>query len=158
MKLTTILDRLRSKLNGRVISDTEAARLRKALPGALVPDWLIEILTSYPLTGVEFELSEEDDESELGAEVEWLAPKAIIEESTKLFPGIAAIKLGYLPIGECLTGSGDPYFLKMDGGDDPPLVRIPHEAGDGKSRNLDESQIEQVARSLSKFLQQASID
>jgi hypothetical protein len=59
------------------------------------------------------------------------------------------VKNGYLPIGTCLIGSGDPYFLKVADGKNPPVVRIPHDSPEGA---------EVISPSLEAFLQSAGIE
>lgn len=35
---------------------------------------------------------------------------------------------GYVPVGSCATGSGDPYFIKIHDTPPGPLYRIYHDA------------------------------
>jgi hypothetical protein len=158
MKLRKVLEYLGPRLRGRLVTEDEAAILRKQLPSDVTPDWLLDLLRSYRLTEAMFSLSEGDDDSELGVEMRWLTPAQIIEESTSCYPGLAAIKLGYLPIGSCFQGSGDPYFLKMDKSRDPPVVRIPHEASKANEDLIDEGRVEAVSSSLAGFLQRATVE
>jgi hypothetical protein len=57
-----------------------------------------------------------------------MSPRDIIEECFDAFPGIAAVKEGLVPLGHCLRGSGDPYFVPADSRDDAPLIKIYHDA------------------------------
>jgi len=77
------------------------------------------------LIGQTFSIPEEFDESGLGVEMERMSPKAQIEEAFEMFPGKLVIDKNYLPVGECLEGSGDPYFFDMNNSD-WHLVRILH--------------------------------
>ena len=70
------------------------------------------------------------------------------EEARELYPGIEAVKNGYLPIGTCMVGSGDPYFLKVADGKNPPVVRIPHD---------NPEEVDSISPSLEAFLQSARI-
>jgi ribonuclease I len=89
----------------------------------------------------EFRLSEEDDASGLGVEMQWMTADEQLEEAFNFYPGIAALKKQYIPIGKCLQGSGDPYFTK-EVNNILEVYRIPHESVfDGE---IDESQIEYV--------------
>lgn len=63
------------------------------------------------MVGVCFSLDEDDDESELGADLKWFGPSEMIEEALSVYPGETVIGLGYLPVAACLAGSGDPYFF-----------------------------------------------
>ncbi|MEL6374273.1 MAG: hypothetical protein AAFR04_09920 [Pseudomonadota bacterium] len=145
-------------LDGRLTVSDEIARLRRTLPATLCPDWLAELLQTVPIVGCDFELAEDQDASELGVEMRFLSVDDMIDEATEAYPGIAAHRLGYLPVGACLTGSGDYYYLDLrkPGDDDPPFVRLPHGAVDGESYREDE--IEIVAVSLSAFIRAATID
>src|SRR5262249_12025880 len=135
----------------------ELASLRDRLGNQLVPNWLAQLVMSFPVTGADFSLSEVNDESGLGAEMHWLTPDQIIDEATNTYPGIAAIRCRYLPVGSCLVGSGDPYFLKIDESGDPAIVRIPHEAAKADNDELDESRVEIVCSSLAEFLKRAKL-
>lgn len=157
MSVEEVLKRRGAALRGRTITPEEVAELTARLRGELLPAYLLDMLRSYPLVGAELSLSEEEDETGLGVEMLWLSPSQIISETVEAYPGIPAGALGYLPVGADLTGSGDPYFLKIGSGDDPPVVRIPHEAVDAANEHLDVGLIEQVSPRLSDFLEKAEI-
>jgi hypothetical protein len=154
MSLTDTLEQIRGNLNGRLLSDDEERELRAKL-GTSFPDWLGSLMKSYPLIGVQFTLSEEEDLSGLGGDLKWLAPDAIVEEATELEPGKTLGK-GFLPVAECMFGSGDPYFLDLRSVemDDPAFVRAPHEAAAGGTYDLEN--LEVVSSSLSEFFSKAS--
>ena len=156
LSVEDVLKERKADLQGRIITPQEVAELTAGVGDKLLPAHLLDWLLSYPLVGTEFYLSEEEDESGLGAEMQWLTPAQMISETIETYPGILAGPIGYLPVGMCLIGSGDPYFLKTGSGDDPPLVRIPHEAADADG-NLNVDRIEQVTARLSDFLRHAEI-
>jgi hypothetical protein len=85
-----------------------------------------------------------------------MEPNGIIRERLEMYPGIATAPLSYVAIGTCPEGSGDPYFVKVTCGEDPPLVRIPHE---GLEHNLSftESAIEVARPILSDFFPAARL-
>lgn len=113
-------------------------------------DWCIWLMGTYDVIGYEVVLAPSDDPSGLGVEFRWMTPEQIVSETTESQPGISASQHGFAPIGLCLSGSGDPYFINSLESDNPPVVRIPHEAvHDGK---LDLAAIEVVSPSLSAFL------
>src|SRR5215204_5428809 len=143
LSVEEVLKGRKAELKGRTITPHEAAELTAGVGDKLLPARLLDWLLSYPLVGTEFYLSEEEDESGLGAEMQWLTPAQMISETLETYPGILAGPVGYLPVGMCLIGSGDPYFLKTEAGDDPPVVRIPHEAADADDK-LNADLIEQV--------------
>jgi hypothetical protein len=80
------------------------------------------------LVGVEVSIPEEDDLSGVGACVEILSEEAALHEARSLFPGRCVQADGFIPVGGCGTGTGDPYFINVHDGNDGPLYRIDHEA------------------------------
>lgn len=156
MSVEAVLAKRQGEMSGRTISQQEADNLRKAVPSSLLPSWLLSWLLMYPVVETDFSLTDAEDNSGLGVEMKWLSPSQIISEAFEAFPGTAAAGLGYLPIGMCLEGSGDYYFLKIAIGDDPLFVRIPHDAIDAE-RRLREDQVEIIANRLSEFLEKAEI-
>lgn len=149
-----LLDK-RNQLNGRKITKQESNDLIKVFKEK-IPKWFIEILLNFSITECEFNLSEEQDESGLGVSLKWMTPAQIISEATEVYPGIPAAILGYIPIGMCMDGSGDYYYMQFKNAD-PPLVRIPHEAVD-RNEKLIEQQIEIVSPNLSQFLEIAELE
>ncbi|WP_435248880.1 hypothetical protein ACMAZD_05785 [Vibrio sp. nBUS_14] len=158
MSLISEIKKIETQLTGLKASEEDINQLVEQLPDGLVPSSLLPLLKSFPLAGVCFSLDEEDDESEFGADLKWFTVRQMLEEALEVYPGKGVLKLGYLPVASCLTGSGDPYFLKvLNDNDDPPLVRIPHEfvSDDGE---YPESEIELVCGSLSQFFNRTEID
>ena len=151
MNVIGALNERRARLIGRKIKAKEVKRLRTEL-AHLAPEWFVEMLRDYPLVGSYMTLPEADDQSGEGVSMEWMEPDQIIGEALEMLPGVAAAKMGYLPVG-ILEGMSDPYFIQTRDGDDPRLVRISHEAvEDG---NLIESGIAIVCDKLSVFLTKA---
>ena len=152
MSIVEQLEKKENQLNGRAISDTEVKNLKLKLSSKLVPDWHVSILKRFSLVGMSFSLDEEDDESGMEADLKWLNPDEVIEESLSVCPGMVVTRLGYLPVASCLTGSGNPYFLKVKdtGSGNPALVRISHDSASGD--DYPEGDIEVVCESLSEFL------
>lgn len=62
----------------------------------------------------------------------------IVAEATKYFPGIAAVKSGYVPVGGCEWGSGDPFFVRAVDGPGGALYQIDHEAVAGDETLIEE--------------------
>jgi hypothetical protein len=153
MSVERVLESRRGELGGRAVARAEAEALAAGLTTKLPPllaGWMID----YPLCGSDFSLDEEADESGLGVEMKWMTPAEMVGEAVEAYPGILAVPAGFVPVGMCLIGSGDPYFL-AGAGEDPPLVRIPHEAAAGE--RLDLERIERVSAKLSDFLRRAEI-
>jgi hypothetical protein len=137
---------------GRTLSADEIKTIESWL-GARLPDVVVALLTENPLVGLNFTLDDEDDESGLGAELKWMNSDEMLSEATEAYPGLVACPLGYLPVGICLEGSGDPYFLRLD---DAALVRVPHDAvGDD---GLNEDAVEVVLSSIAGFVGVAEPD
>lgn len=123
-----------------------------------IPEWFMSALRDFPLAGSRFSLTEEDDQSEMGVEFRWMSPRQIATEVRDAQPGKAAAKCGYLPIGQCLEGSGDPYFLRVsENAANPAIVRIPHDSI-GSDGDLLESDVEVVAGTLAEFLSDCSVE
>lgn len=113
-------------------------------------------MTDFGISGTTFELDEDDDASGLGVELKWMNAEEMADEAINAYPGKAVQALGYLPVGICLMGSGDPYFLRLQTGGDPTLVRVPHDAV--VDEQIQESSIEVVSESLVDFLGAARIE
>jgi hypothetical protein len=137
-----------SGLPGRCATRAEVVELQLLVAGT--PDDVLGFIAEYPIIGVAFSLSENDDESGMGVEMRVLSPSEAIDEAKMAYPGISAVQRGYLPFGMCLAGSGDPYFVHCP---TQRLVRIPHDAA--IEDQLDESSIEVVASSVRRFFQLA---
>ena len=138
-----------ARFSGRRASSEELALLKGQLP-TLIDDWCIRLMSTYDLIGSEVVLDSSSDPSGLGVEFRWMTPEQIISEATEAQPGIAASQHGFAPIGLCLSGSGDPYFINTFESDNPAVVRIPHDAV--HHTELDLAAIEVVSPSLSAFL------
>jgi hypothetical protein len=143
----SIEDKLR-KLGGTAVARSEIDMLRERIPAA--PPELLSRLERLPLAGATISVDDDDDASGLGVEMKWMTPADMVDEATNFYPGIVALPRGYIPIGICLQGSGDPYFFRQRDGS---VVRIPHDAA--TEEDLDEEQIEVVADSVEKLLTMA---
>lgn len=133
------------------LSTEDLARV-EAETGLKVPSSLAALLTSQPLIGLTFRLTTDADESELGAEFRWMTADQMIDEATAAYPGIVAVTRGLLPVGICLEGSGDPYFVRLEDG---ALVRVPHDAVRGNDLNM--SRVEKVSASIEHLMAVAEI-
>ena len=150
MTLDPCLRSISPNLRGTRATDDDIHFLKSRLPTSLTPDWLMALLRGHALAGVGFSLNEDHDESGLGAELIWLTPAQIVSESIECQPGLSVLSHGFLPIGACAEGSGDPYFLDLrDSSADPALVRIPHDYA--SSGPYPYEKIEVVTSSISEF-------
>jgi len=150
MTLDLCLRSISPNLRGTRATDGDIHFLKSRLPSSLTPDWLMAILRGRALAGVGFSLNEDRDESGIGAEIIWLTPAQIVSESVECQPGQSVLSYGFLPIGACAEGSGDPYFLDLRNSfDDPALVRVPHDYA--SSGPYPREKIDIVTSSMSEF-------
>jgi hypothetical protein len=63
----------------------------------------------------------EFNQSGLGAELAFRSAEQSIDEAKNFWPGIGVAMDGYVPVGSCLCGSGDYYYIKT--GDGPKSAR-----------------------------------
>lgn len=135
-------------LNGRRMDLSAIAVLKEAFQ---LPQSYIEVLSRFAVVGTRLSLSPGEDLSGLGAEIQLMDETQIASEARECYPGITALKRGYVPFGICAEGSGDPYFLRIG---DAVVVRIPHDAT--TEEELDESQIEVVALSFEDLVEKGA--
>lgn len=115
-----------------------------------------DFLKTHALHGACFAVPEAVDPSGLGAELQLLTEAQAREEAEDCYPGLAVRAAGYVPVGMCLLGSGDPYFLRAQDGPGGALYRIRHDAihpigTDGVVRYRDDA-IERVLASYEALL------
>ena len=112
---------------------------------SILPDWHYELLIKFPLNGliIDFHLSTDDERS-----IEFVGFEGIQDEFYDLYPGCAIGNLGYLCIGEDPTGGGDPYFINIHEGDNPPVYQIYHDVSDVGEEIIKEGR-EKIANQLS---------
>jgi len=94
----------------------------------MLPSYWIDFLNANDLRGKNCRLPEGEDESGVGADLGIFTEEESIDEATNFWPGIAVAADGYVPVAGCLTGSGDPYFIKTSEGSGGRLYRIYHDA------------------------------
>jgi hypothetical protein len=102
------------------------------MKGVMFPRFWIEFISKNGLEGATVEVPEELDRSGLGVELKFLTSEQSVDEATNYWPGIGVAKDGYVPVGSCLCGSGDYYYIKTSDGAAGPLYRIYHDSvGEG---------------------------
>jgi hypothetical protein len=94
----------------------------------MFPDFWLKFLSDNGLIEVTVEVPEERDQSGLGVELAFLTLEQSIDEAVNFLPGLAVAKDGYVPVGSCLCGSGDYYYIRVTDGAAGPLYRIYHDA------------------------------
>ena len=100
--------------------------------GGILPDWYIDLITTYPICGLELGwLSSTPDEEDDGVSwMTWSEPTRMRKEMLEYYPGIAICKHGYFNVASCSHGTGDQYFMPTRKGDDPPVVQVAHDVSD----------------------------
>jgi len=146
--LGDILRDRKAELHGAVLSPLDAERL-----ASTCPTWLLDAWREAPLTGARLYLDDKVDPTGVGVSMQWMTAVELLSEATEASPGREALPAGFVPIGKCLEGSGDPYFVSQ--GEDSGLVRIPHSAARGG--RLNPEAIERITKSLSEFFRIAKI-
>jgi hypothetical protein len=94
----------------------------------MIPNYWLNFIIENKMIGRDFEISEDEDLSEQGADLKIMNIEQCISEATECYPGIAALKENYVPVAMCLVGSGDYYYIRTTDGANGPLYRIYHDA------------------------------
>lgn len=145
-------------LAGELISREEANILNNQL-NCLIPDWYINLLTTYPISGIELAYQafppEQDYDGILWIEI--LNSKGIFEETNNFYPGIAIQSLGYFCIGGDAAGGGNPYFVSANQGDNPPVFQVYHDVSDDGAEIV-KNGMRMVAQTLSQLFDIAILD
>jgi len=92
-----------------------------------MPPYWKAFVEGHQLIGRELSLPAEADLSGIGAEIELLDEQGVRSEQMNHYPGIAVAAAGFVPVGGCSSGSGDPYFIRLRDGEGGPLYRIYHD-------------------------------
>jgi hypothetical protein len=152
-----ILNNRVQDFNGDNCSEREVDYLIEALK-LFESSQLLKMLFKYSLCGCNFSIEEDMSCDQMEIDFQWMNISQILSESMECYPGKVAVQFGYLPIGICSVGTGDYYYLKINNpvDNDPPLVRIFHDALDNNNE-LKIDCIEVVSNKLSAFLKLAEI-
>lgn len=92
------------------------------------PSHYRDFVERHQLPGAEVELSEEADLSEIGATIGLYNEAQAIDEADNFYPGLVVKVDGFVPIGQDMTGGGDPYFINLNDSAPGPLYRIYHDS------------------------------
>ncbi len=140
-------------LRGRTLTPEERQLLVTKLP--IYPVWLLDLLTTVPICGLElgWRASEPEPDWDGVLTIEVCNAAGILSESLELYPGCEILAAGYVNFGGG-CGSGDPYFLCIHDGEDPPLYEVDHDVGSDAETILAEGR-NLVAPSLSEFFRVA---
>ena len=143
-------------LVGAVADVAQLHQLNQDLGGKL-PDWYAELLATFPLCGLELGWHDDDDEDT--DDVWWMlwsTPEHLRGESLEAYPGLAILERGYINVALCAHGSGDPYFIPTDKGENPPIYQVYHDVSDEADEILKEG-LKLVSASLSEFFETAKV-
>jgi hypothetical protein len=105
----------------------------------------------HTLAGVEVEVPEDHDLSGMGASIGLYDEAKARDEAERFYPGLVVRHDGFVPIGEDLGGSGDPYFINIHDEPPGPVYRIYHESVPDRSYDREEA-IERVLASYAELL------
>ena len=117
------------------------------------PIYWKSFVESERLVGKHTTIPEEEDLSRLGADIQWFDDEGSRLEKEDFYPGIAVSNDGFIPVGGCNIGSGDPYFICEKDGVGGPLYRIYHDVvrEDGYCREDAVAIVLQSYQSIAKF-------
>ena len=107
-------DNCSSNLNGRKATQDELDLIEKNFNRI---DWVGDfenLISKADIIGASFELSKTSDHSGMGVDMEWMSPAEQIDEAFTFYPGLVVVAKGFMPVGICMQGSGDPYFLRIE--------------------------------------------
>jgi hypothetical protein len=141
-------------IHGRTLTADERQRLATALP--VYPSWLLDLLSVVPLCGLELGWHAFDPEPDFDG-VEWVRVSdadGILWESLEGYPGLGILPAGYVNFAGDAGGGGDPYFVPVHEGDDPPLYQVYHDVGSESEEILAEGR-KLVSPKLSEFFRVA---
>lgn len=133
---------------GSTVEYAEIARA-SAFFATMVPEWYWRLIRDIPLCGSNLAYSRSGGQLDIG----WLYPNEMIEEAKDAYPGMVAIQSGLVPVGQCLLGSGDPFFITFNK-TNPSLVQVIHDGIDKNGKLMDQAVIE-VSATLSDFFASA---
>ena len=94
---------------------------------SVIPEWLKTMLIKYKIANLLIDTRDIDGEE---ISVQFNSFELIQDAGLEAYPGLAILELGYLGIAEDPTGSGDPYFISLKEGNNPPVYQIYHDVSD----------------------------
>ncbi len=144
----------RATAAGLVSSFADPAELQQVCRdlGDKFPDWYAELISNFPLCGLDLGWQDEDGISSMI----WSTPEQSRSESLEAYPGLAILERGYINVALCAHGSGNPYFIPTDIGDDPPIYQVYHDISD-KPDEIIAQGLQLISPSLSEFFSTAIV-
>lgn len=92
------------------------------------PDYWKTFTQEHDLVGAVARLSEREDLSGVGVDLQFLTGAQAAQELTECWPGIGVAADGYIPVAQCSFGSGDYYYINRASGPNGPLYRVYHDS------------------------------
>ena len=96
----------------------------------MLPDYWIKFIRENGLEKASCKIPPEADLADLdeeGPDLYIMSEESSNEEANQFYPGIYVKKDGYIPVAGCEIGSGDPYFININDGENGPLYCIFHD-------------------------------
>lgn len=132
----------------------------QALDAALfaqIPTWYKEVLTQHPLAYQIVAIPHINPDFEgVYHIIEILGPEGIAAESMECYPGIAVFDDGYICIGSDEEGSGNPFFISIHEGDNPPVYQLEHGISEHGEEILAQGKTK-IANSLSELFKNGEV-
>jgi SMI1/KNR4 family protein SUKH-1 len=140
---------------GKAISLAEMKDLQSRLSSPL-PAWYAELLLKYPLSGtyLNYPIQTPGNSHEAYDTLQLANAKSICNQTEEYYPDLAIRDLGYVCFATDPTGSGNPYFIKIAQGDNPPVYLVYHDVSQIGTVVEKEGMI-MIAGSLAEFFHNA---
>jgi len=94
----------------------------------MIPQYWLDFVQANQIVRRSFHLTEENDESGVGADLTILTREDSVDEATKYWPGIGVAPDGFVPVASCDVGSGNWFYINSNDGINGPLYCIYHDS------------------------------
>ena len=122
-----------------------------------LPHWYIEMLTNYPLAYQVISIPHVNPEFKGDYHVVEIAgPQELEDETLDGHPGCAIFELGYICIGQDADGMGNPFFISVHEGENPPVYQIAHDVGKTGQEILEKGKVK-IVGSLAELFQKGEL-
>ena len=142
---------------GKKIGSAKIKELQTKLTVPL-PEWYAQLLLNFPLPGMylDFPVQEAKGDDD-GFETLALArPQDIYNETEEAYPGLAIREMGYACFATDPSGGGNPYFIKVREGDNPPVYRVYHDVSE-IGTEIEKDGMLKISDTLSEFFTRARV-
>lgn len=130
--------------------------------GSILPTWFIDMMTSFPLAGLELRWQFDPSDDEDGVAWIVLADVAMLQELLKAYPAVYLVDRGYFPIGYGTLNAGNVFLMRGAGDATSTLFELWHDVShdpDVLVRALEghEPGATVVAKSFVEFLESRAV-